>query len=87
MGREIAREAYRRGAEVTVVHDGQVPCMHNVVVSTAGEMREAVLSLLGGEGADIYVSAAAISDFVPVRQAGKMRSGQEQTLTLRPVPS
>ena len=86
MGRELAREAYRRGADVTIVHAGHVPLVRNVMVSSGVEMYEAVLSILAREGADIYLSAAAISDFSPERFPGKIRSGQEQTLLLRPLP-
>ncbi len=86
MGRELALEAFRRGADVTVVHAGRVPLVRNVQVSTAADMHETVLSLLAEEGTDIYLSAAAISDFAPERFPGKMRSGEERTLLLRPLP-
>jgi phosphopantothenoylcysteine decarboxylase/phosphopantothenate--cysteine ligase len=86
MGRALALHAFRLGADVTVVHAGRFPCVRNVPVSTAGEMREAVLSHLEQEGADVYVSAAAISDFAPERLPGKLKSGTGTTLILRPLP-
>jgi phosphopantothenoylcysteine decarboxylase/phosphopantothenate--cysteine ligase len=86
MGREMALEAYRLGAEVTVVHNGTIPCVRNVPAVNAGEVGEAVRSILGTEGADIYVSAAAISDFAPRRVKGKIRSGKPVTLSLDPLP-
>jgi phosphopantothenoylcysteine decarboxylase/phosphopantothenate--cysteine ligase len=85
MGRALALEAYRLGAEVTVVHAGHVPCVGNVPVETAGEMMEAVLAEVG-KGADYYLSAAAVSDFAPVRAAGKIPSGAPVTVDLRPLP-
>jgi len=85
MGRALALEAYRLGAEVTVVHAGRVPCVENVRIETAGEMMEAVLAEVG-KGADYYLSAAAVSDFAPTRAAGKIPSGAPVTIDLRPLP-
>ena len=86
MGREMALEAYRLGAEVTVVHNGDLPCVRNVPATRAAEMREAVHRIFREEGADIYVSAAAVSDFSPRRVEGKIRSGSPVTLELDPLP-
>ena len=86
MGRALALEAFRLGAGVTVVHSDTFPCVRNIRVTTAGEMREAVLSACRDEGVDIYVSAAAISDFVPERREGKIPSGSPLTIRLEPLP-
>jgi phosphopantothenoylcysteine decarboxylase/phosphopantothenate--cysteine ligase len=86
MGREMALQAYRLGADVTVIHNGYLPCIRNVQVQSAAEMREAVHRIFREEGADIYVSAAAISDFSPRRVKGKIRSGAPVTLDLEPLP-
>ena len=86
MGREMALQAYRLGADVTVVHKGILPCVRNIQAGSAGEMREAVHRIFRTEGADIYVSAAAISDFSPRRVKGKIRSGAPVTLDLEPLP-
>jgi phosphopantothenoylcysteine decarboxylase/phosphopantothenate--cysteine ligase len=86
MGREMAMQAYRLGADVTVVHNGILPCVRNIQAGNAGEMREAVHRIFRTEGADIYVSAAAISDFSPRRVQGKIRSGAPVTLDLEPLP-
>jgi phosphopantothenoylcysteine decarboxylase/phosphopantothenate--cysteine ligase len=87
MGREIALQAYRLGAEVTLVHGGEeIPCVRNIRVSSAGDMGEAVLRIANGEGIDIYVSAAAISDFAPERRTGKIPSGKPVQLQLHPLP-
>ncbi|MDD1669209.1 MAG: bifunctional phosphopantothenoylcysteine decarboxylase/phosphopantothenate--cysteine ligase CoaBC [Methanomicrobiales archaeon] len=86
MGREMALQAYRLGADVTIVHNGELPCVRNVPVVSATEMREAVHREFRDRGADIYVSAAAISDFSPKRVKGKIRSGAPVTLDLEPLP-
>jgi len=86
MGRALALEAFRLGAEVTVVHHDAFPCVTNVPADTADEMREAVHRCLSESGADIYISAAAISDFVPVRRKGKIPSGKRTSLALEPLP-
>jgi len=87
MGREIALQAYRLGAGVTLVHGGEeVPCVRNIRVSSAGEMAEAVLGIASDKGFDIYVSAAAISDFAPEQYSGKIPSGKPVDLRLVPLP-
>jgi phosphopantothenoylcysteine decarboxylase/phosphopantothenate--cysteine ligase len=86
MGRAFALEAFRLGADVTVVHSGSFPCVRNIRATTAAEMRDAVLAVCRGEGVDIYVSAAAISDFAPERQEGKIPSGSPLTIRLEPLP-
>jgi phosphopantothenoylcysteine decarboxylase/phosphopantothenate--cysteine ligase len=86
MGRELALQAFRLGAEVTVVHADRFPLVTNVHVQTAAEMRDAVMRLLDEEGFDYYCSAAAISDFAPARREGKIPSGEEVALTLEPLP-
>ena len=86
MGRALALEAFRLGADVTVVHAGSFPCIRNIRVTTAAEMREAVLSGCRNEGVDVYVSAAAISDFAPERREGKIPSGSPRTVRLNPLP-
>ncbi len=86
MGSEMALQAFRLGADVTVVHSGDLPCVRNVRVRSAEEMREAVHHVFRDEGADIYVSAAAISDFAPKRVKGKIRSGGPVALDLQPLP-
>lgn len=86
MGRELALQAFRLGAAVTVVHSGEVPCVQNVRITSAAEMRDAVIRILREEGADFYISAAAISDFAPVRREGKIPSGAPETIRLQPLP-
>jgi phosphopantothenoylcysteine decarboxylase/phosphopantothenate--cysteine ligase len=86
MGRELALDAYRLGADVTVVHNATLPCVRNVLIETSGEMREAVRKYLKKGSPDFYISAAAISDFAPIRVDGKIASGTPVTLDLSPLP-
>ncbi len=86
MGRELALQAFRLGAGVTVVHRDRFPLVKNIPAETAGEMREAVLRVMGEAGADIYISAAAISDFSPKRVKGKIPSGKTTSIELLPSP-
>ncbi len=86
MGQALALEAFRLGAEVTVVHNGSFPCVRNIHVTSAAEMREAVLRVCQDVGVDIYVSAAAISDYAPERREGKIPSGSPLTVRLNPLP-
>jgi phosphopantothenoylcysteine decarboxylase/phosphopantothenate--cysteine ligase len=86
MGRELALQAFRLGAEVTVVHAGHFPVVRNVAASNAAEMREAVHRLFAEEAFDYYLSPAAISDYAPVRVAGKIPSGQSPVIALEPLP-
>lgn len=87
MGREMALEAFRLGADVTVVSNtkihGKVPCVKNIDITSAEDMKCAVLEAT--KDADWYVSAAAISDFKPERRIGKIPSGNETNITLQPL--
>jgi len=86
MGRALALHAYRLGADVTVVHRDTFPCVDNVRIDTAEEMQTAVHDFFAGKGADIYISAAAISDFAPRKIEGKIPSGKPAHLDLEPLP-
>jgi phosphopantothenoylcysteine decarboxylase/phosphopantothenate--cysteine ligase len=87
MGRALALEAFRLGADVTVVHHDTFPCVKNVASDSAADMREAVHRCFStGDGADIYISAAAVSDFAPKRYKGKIPSGKKTRLDLTPLP-
>jgi phosphopantothenoylcysteine decarboxylase/phosphopantothenate--cysteine ligase len=86
MGRELALHAFRLGADVTVVHRDAFPCVNNIRAETGQEMHKQVIRCLSTEGADIYISAAAISDFAPVRVKGKIKSGKARSIELTPLP-
>lgn len=72
MGYSLARCAYARGAEVTLVSGPVHRCteanFRELRVETAEEMRNAVMEELGG--ADALVMAAAVADFAPRGRAG-----------------
>jgi len=84
-GTEIALEAYRRGAEVAIVHRflQDLP-FREIYAESANEMKEAVMLELT-RGYDILISAAAIADYTLDPAEEKIRSGQELTLELKPT--
>jgi phosphopantothenoylcysteine decarboxylase/phosphopantothenate--cysteine ligase len=89
MGYEVAAEAVRRGAAVTLVTGPtslEAPPGAAVVrVETAGDMRDAVLG--AAEGADVVVMAAAVADWRPAGPAGrKLQKGDgPPAITLEPT--
>jgi phosphopantothenoylcysteine decarboxylase/phosphopantothenate--cysteine ligase len=86
MGRALALHAFRLGADVTVVHRDTFPCVNNVFAETADDMRRVVHRCFSEDGADTYISAAAISDFAPEKVKGKIPSGSPVHLLLKPLP-
>ncbi len=86
-GIELALEAFRRGADVTLVHRGclgiQGICEFDV--ESAKDMTDTVIEELD-KGYDLLISAAAISDFTVVPSKNKIKSGREVTLSLKPAP-
>jgi phosphopantothenoylcysteine decarboxylase/phosphopantothenate--cysteine ligase len=87
MGRAVAREAWRRGAKVTLVAANmeiQEPGVEWVAVETYSELEQATLRLAGE--ADALVMAAAVSDFTPeMAEEGKIRRGGKKELSLKLV--
>ncbi|MGB8311173.1 MAG: bifunctional phosphopantothenoylcysteine decarboxylase/phosphopantothenate--cysteine ligase CoaBC [Halobacteriota archaeon] len=84
-GRAIAFEAYRRGAQVTIVHNYDVKGLSQIKIESAGDMIDVVLEELA-KGYDIFVNSAAISDFTVNRAPTKIKSGNDAILELRTVP-
>ncbi len=84
-GAELAKEAYRLGAEkVCLLHNGEfVPLVENVKVETNEKMERAVFSELK-KGCSIFISTAAMSDFSVEREERKIKSGKEINLKLIP---
>jgi len=84
-GVEIAKESYRRGAEVTIVHRflQDLP-FRQIYAESAREMLDVVLSELN-EDYDAFISAAAISDYTLDSCPQKIKSGQDLILKLRPT--
>jgi phosphopantothenoylcysteine decarboxylase/phosphopantothenate--cysteine ligase len=85
-GVEIALEARRRGADVTLVHRGHLGLpVKEVHVEGAEDMLRAVMAELAGGGYDAIVAAAAVSDYTLDPSAEKIKSGGEVVLRLRPT--
>ena len=89
MGVEIAKEAYRQGANVTVVcglmHTHVSKLFKSVNVESTQEMIDVVTEGIGDM--DIYVSVAAISDFTFDKvYDGKISSDEDITVKLRKLP-
>ena len=65
MGLELAKEAYIRGADLTLVVANvtvNIPSVFDVIhVETSKEMNDVVLKLVPNQ--DVFISAAAVSDF------------------------
>ena len=76
MGLALAHEAYRRGAQVTVVHgplasNPRLPrLMKRISVTSAAEMREAILSQVE-TSPDVVIMAAAVADYRPASVANE----------------
>jgi phosphopantothenoylcysteine decarboxylase / phosphopantothenate---cysteine ligase len=85
-GVALALEARRRGADVTLVHRfiQEIP-VHQVYAESAIQMRDAVMAELE-KGCHALISAAAVADYTMDRQEGKIKSGQELTIHLKPTP-
>jgi len=90
MGVEIAEEAFIRGADVTLIKgkmSANVPNIFNVIeVESVEEMRIAVLEHVKTH--DVFISAAAVSDFIPKTEIkeNKISSGADITLKLEKAP-
>ncbi len=87
-GVALALEAYRRGADVTLVHrflqDLPVRQVRQVYAESAQEMHDAVLAELD-MGYDALISAAAVADYTLDAKDDKIKSGQELVLKLKPT--
>lgn len=86
-GVEIARQAYIRGADVTLIC-GQmtvdVPNSFNVIdVKSVGEMQSVIRKEVPRQ--DVFISAAAVSDFVPVNDGGQTKISSSRDITLKLV--
>ena len=79
MGLNLAKMAYTMGAEVTVIsgHSNYEfpPCIKTIKAVNHDEMNKSITSNI--EKNDIYISAAAISDYKPNYIKGKIKKGNE----------
>jgi phosphopantothenoylcysteine decarboxylase/phosphopantothenate--cysteine ligase len=85
-GKELALEAYRQGADVTLVHRDKLGTagIKEIFAESAEEMTEAVLNELE-KGFDVLISAAAIADYTLDPYPEKIKSGGELVLKLKPT--
>ncbi|AEG19133.1 bifunctional phosphopantothenoylcysteine decarboxylase/phosphopantothenate--cysteine ligase CoaBC [Methanobacterium paludis] len=91
MGVEIAKDAFIRGAEVTMLcgkMETRVPKLFDVVeVESTAEMQDELQKLL--PKTDVFVSAAAVSDFTvdsSAESTGKISSDEDLILKLKRTP-
>ena len=86
MGEELALEAFRRGADVTVVHRSKtgVNGIKDIFADSFEDMKNSVMGELS-KGYDIYISAAAISDFTVEPAAEKLSSAGPVDIRLKPA--
>jgi len=85
-GKELALEAYRNGADVTLVHRDRLGFagIREIFAESAAEMTEAVLLELEN-GYDVLISSAAIADYTAEPSPEKIKSGGELVLRLKPT--
>lgn len=88
MGLALAKEAYIRGADLTLVVANvsvEIPSVFDVIrVETSSEMNEAILRLV--PDCDIFISAAAVSDFEFRKKSDKkIDSSSSLFLNLKPT--
>jgi phosphopantothenoylcysteine decarboxylase/phosphopantothenate--cysteine ligase len=83
-GNELALEAYRRGADVTIVHRNKLGVfgINEIHAETATQMTDAVLDELG-KGYDALISSAAIADYTVDASEQKIKSGEGLELLFR----
>jgi phosphopantothenoylcysteine decarboxylase / phosphopantothenate---cysteine ligase len=92
MGLEIAKEAFRRGAEITLLcarMEVEVPSVFSrVKVESAREMYQELEKILPTQ--DIFISTAAVSDFTPEKAGNggkvKISSAEDMALKLKRTP-
>jgi phosphopantothenoylcysteine decarboxylase/phosphopantothenate--cysteine ligase len=85
-GIELAKAAYKQGAEVTLVHSKELNVLgiKELRVETAHEMVDTCMNELR-KGYDALISAAAISDFTVDRSDVKLSSAGDLQLHLTPT--
>jgi phosphopantothenoylcysteine decarboxylase / phosphopantothenate---cysteine ligase len=93
MGIALAKEAYKHGAQVTLVYGPgtEIPPSYLKVknVKTTAQMLNAVINELKTKHYDIVIAAAACADFAPLRPHSykiSTASNKRITLTLKPTP-
>ena len=88
MGLELAKQAYIRGFDVTLIVANvsvRIPSVFNVIkVETAEEMNKAIKKLIPSQ--DIFISTAAVSDFkFEDKDTHKIDSSKALSINLKPT--
>ncbi|WP_461460962.1 phosphopantothenoylcysteine decarboxylase domain-containing protein [Methanobrevibacter sp.] len=88
MGLELAKEAYIRGADLTLVVanvDVKIPSIFNQIhLETSSQMNECIKKLIPEY--DVFIATAAISDFEPIdMEDSKISSSINLMLEFKPV--
>lgn len=88
MGLALAREAYIRGADLTLIAakcDVEIPTIFNTIhVETSSQMNDTIKSMIGDF--DVFIATAAISDFEPIEmRPHKISSSLNISLEFKPV--
>jgi phosphopantothenoylcysteine decarboxylase/phosphopantothenate--cysteine ligase len=89
MGAALAIEAQKRGHEVTLVHGPvqiSLPDCRKIPVNTTQEMVDVVMAELRSGDYDALISAAAIGDYTTKKSPGKIKSGRNINIELKPTP-
>jgi phosphopantothenoylcysteine decarboxylase/phosphopantothenate--cysteine ligase, prokaryotic len=88
MGLEMAKEAFRRGAQVTMITgrvEVEIPeVFQQIKVTSSRGMQEALEENLIDY--DVFIAAAAVSDFTVDESASKISSSRGETLQLKVAP-
>lgn len=84
-GVELGLEAYRRGAEVAIIHRWKLGLpFKEIYAESAHEFLDSALQELT-EGYDALISSAAIADYTLDPYEQKIKSGQDLVLKLKPT--
>ena len=88
MGLELAKEAFIRGANLTILaahHEVSIPKVFNVINAESSElMNEKIDELISDF--DIFIATAAISDFAPINKENfKLSSDYNLSLEFEPI--
>jgi phosphopantothenoylcysteine decarboxylase/phosphopantothenate--cysteine ligase len=82
-GQELAREAFRRGGDVTIIHRNEldVDGINEVYAESAASMLDRCMEEID-RGCDVFISSAAISDYTLDSSRSKIKSGQNLILEM-----
>ena len=88
MGLELAKEAFIRGANLTILaahHEVSIPKVFNVINAESSELMNKKIDELISDF-DIFIATAAISDFAPINKENfKLSSSYNLSLEFEPI--